>query len=130
MASPKSGKFGDIKMSTGAQIAECLGWKASMKSNNPAFCTNVTPGWKRRVAGVADSEISFKMLDNPELYFTIGSAVSINLYTSAAFLWTQVPVLIDDYTLETDIDNGSPLSWDVKASGNGAPVPWPPATGK
>lgn len=130
MAAPKSGKFADIKISGGSQIAEALNWKASPKSNNSAFATNAAPGWKRRVAGVFDMEIPFDMLDNVELYFTIGGTFSCALYTSAAVLWTTAPLICDDYTLEADIDNGTPLKWSVKASANGAPSPWPPSTSK
>lgn len=130
MASPKSGKYGDIRLSTGTQLAEATNWKASIKSNNPAFATNVTPGWKKRVGGVKDGELSFDLLDNANAYFDVGDAISIALYTSTSVLWTTMPVLVDDYGLEVDIDNGAPLKWATKASSNGVPTPWPPNANK
>jgi hypothetical protein len=119
MASPVSGKTGTILIGA-TPISELRNWKATAKSNNAAFATNATPGFKRRVSGTKDIEVSFQMLDDPAGTIAEGDHVTLVLKKTSSITWKTVPVVIDSIDVNVDIDDGKEVSYDVKASGDGS----------
>jgi hypothetical protein len=57
--------------------------------------------------------------DNLENYFEVGDDVTLLLYVNAS-LWHIVPVTINTINVQTDVEEGTPIPYEVNFVGNGA----------
>ncbi|MHC4406550.1 MAG: hypothetical protein ACYTG0_43550 [Planctomycetota bacterium] len=113
-ASGISGKDGLVKAGAGGtQIAEITGWRFTKTSNNPAWASSDTGGYKTRVAGVKDGSgsIDFKYSTATAQHTLIaeGTLVTLELYRNAS-LYISVPAVIDSISDEVDINDGDTVS--------------------
>ena len=117
-----SGKNGKVMVGE-ATVADVTHWMLTTTSNNPAYASSATGGFKKRVAGVKDAAgtIAFKLDPAAPITddFDEGSAVTLLLYIDATNFYT-VPALIDSMRLEVDIDNGDIVGGVAQFSANGA----------
>jgi hypothetical protein len=112
-----SGKNGTVKWGGSAE-AHVTNWTLTTTSNNAAFASNDTSGWKTRVAGVRDSSGSFTMKDKPS--FEEGYSAELILYTDARIY--TVTVVIDSIGTACNMNDGTEVTWEVAFSGKGAVV--------
>lgn len=128
-----SGKGGYVKAGS-TQVAEVTKWNFKATSNNPAWASSDTAGYKTRVAGVKDGSGSLEMkVDRTSLFLatlTEGTLVTLHLYAEEHFdtatppvedskKW-DIPAIIDDYDINVDIDGGEAVSVTVAFSTVGA----------
>ena len=117
-----SGKDGKVRI--GAQdVAEITGWSLSTTSQNSAYASSSTGGYKRRVAGVKDATGNLRFKLDPAnpltTAFDEGDSVTLLLYIDAT-LFYSVPALIDSVRLEVDIDSGDVVGGTAEFSASGA----------
>lgn len=117
-----SGYQGTVKIGA-TDIAEIRGWKWNPKSHNPKYASNKTSGYKRTVAGVKEGSGSMSgAWDHVNDFFgviDVGTSATLLLYTNPTHSIT-VPSVIDDISVNVDVDNGEIVSWDANFSSNGA----------
>ena len=117
-----SGKDGHVKIGA-ADVAEITAWSLNTTSNNPAYASSSTGGYKRRVSGVKDAtgSIAFKLdpADPVTDDFDEGDHVTLLLYVDATRFYS-VPAVIDAINLEVDIDSGDIIGGRAEFSANGA----------
>lgn len=117
-----SGKDGTVKIGS-TDICEVRNWKFNPKSNNPKYASNKTSGYKRTVAGVKEATGSISgAWDNANDFLAVvdvGTDVTLKLYTNTTKFFS-VPAVIDDVSVNVDIDNGEIVGWDANFSSNGA----------
>lgn len=117
-----SGQFGDVKIGS-TQVAETCKWNFSPKSNNPAYASNKTGGYKARVAGIKDGSGSIDGKYDPAepimAVLDVGTEVTLKLYLTATVFYS-VPSIIDTLKINVDIDTGDIVSWTADFSTNGA----------
>ena len=117
-----SGKDGTVKIGS-TPVAEITAWSLSTTSNNPAYASSSTGGYKKRVAGVKDASgsIAFKLdpADPVTDDFDEGDHVTLLLHVDAARFYS-VPAVIDSIHLEVDIDSGDIIGGRAEFSSNGA----------
>jgi hypothetical protein len=118
-----SGKEGTIKCS-GNVISPVSNWRLSKSSNNPAFNTNVEGGVKTRIAGVKDSNGSFDFVldDGENVPFDEGDTATLELRVDGASGddYYEVPVIIDEVSVDVDINDGGQVVVPITFSGVGA----------
>jgi hypothetical protein len=117
-----SGKAGKVMIGV-AELAEITRWTLTTVSNNPAYASSGTAGYKRRVAGVKDASgmISFKLdpADAITADLNEGDSVTLLLYLDGSHFYS-VPALVDSLQLEVDIDSGDIVGGTAEFSANGA----------
>ena len=117
-----SGKSGDVKIGA-TSICEIRKWSFNPKSNNPAYASNKTSGYKRRVPGVKDGSGSLEGAWDPASpaisVIEVGTEVTLLLYITATQNYS-VPSVIDSFKLDVDVDEGEIVSWTADFSTNGA----------
>ncbi len=124
---PFSGKDGDVLVG-GAQVCELTSWSFNPTSNNPSWSSNKSGGFKKREAGVKDGSGSFEgKYDEDVSIFSLlreGSKVVLTLKLNASISFT-VNAIVDDLTVEVDLDDGEIVSFTVNFSIDGI---WTPPT--
>lgn len=118
-----SGKDGTIKIGT-TDVSEIRGWKFMPKSNNPQYASNNTAGYKRTVAGVKSATGSANgAYDTSATTFLavldVGTAATLKLYVDTTHYFTVASV-VDDASINVDVDNGEIVSWDLNFTANGS----------
>jgi hypothetical protein len=117
-----SGKNGKVMIGATA-LAEITDWTFQASSNNPAYASSSTGGFRKRVAGVKDGSgmIGFKLDPaNPITNnFDEGSSVTLLLYLDATRFYS-VPAVIDSIHLAVDISSGDVLGGVANFSADGA----------
>lgn len=117
-----SGKDGTVKIGS-TDVCEIRNWKFNPKSNNPKYASNKTSGYKRTVAGVKEATGSMSgAWDNANDFLAVvdvGTDVTLKLYTNTTKFFS-VPAVIDDVSVNVDVDNGEIVGWDANFSSNGA----------
>lgn len=117
-----SGKDGTVKIGS-TDVAEIRNWKFNPKSNNPKYASNKTSGYKRTVAGVKEGSGSMSGAWDHAIDFLavvdVGTSADLKLYTDTTHFFL-VPSVIDDCSINVDVDNGEIVSWDSNFSTNGA----------
>lgn len=117
-----SGKDGKIEIDS-TQLADITSWTLNTTSNNAAYASSSTSGYKKRVPGVKDGsgsvqgklDISDPITDD----FEEGSAVTLKLYIDATRFYS-VPAVIDSLAIDVDIDNGDVVPFTANYSTDGA----------
>ena len=122
-----SGQDGDVVIA-GQALYEVEKWSISFKSANQAYASNVTAGYKKRVAGVKDCSGAVTGAWDPgnPAYGTggvagcvhEGSTPQIYLYIDASQYY-NVPGIVDTFKMDVDLDNGNIVAWTFDFSGNG-----------
>lgn len=121
-----SGKGGDCTYGTtpGTQVSELTKWTFNPKTNCPAWASNKSGGFKKRVAGIRDASGSLEGKWDPTNPITSGlqdgAMVTLNLITMAGSQFT-VPAIIEGLKVDVDIDSGQPVAWSADFSITG---PW------
>lgn len=122
MSAGFSGKNGTVLIGA-TPVSEIRSWKFNPKSNNPRYASNKTSGYKATVAGVKEGSGSMSgAWDHTNDFITVtdvGISVTLLLYSDASHFYS-VPSVIDDYSIDVDVDNGEIVSWDSNFSTNGA----------
>ncbi|MCE9604568.1 MAG: hypothetical protein K8U03_06640 [Planctomycetia bacterium] len=117
-----SGKDGKVMIGV-ATIADVTKWTLRTTSNNVAYASSSTAGFRRRVAGVKDGSgtIAFKLdVDDPITNrLNEGQAVTLLLYLDDVRHYS-VPAVIDALQWEVDIDRGDILGGIAEFSIDGA----------
>ncbi|MHB1033232.1 MAG: hypothetical protein ACYC35_23905 [Pirellulales bacterium] len=115
-----SGKDG--KVTSGASdVADITRWTFTKKSNNPAYASSSTAGFKKRLGGIREGSgsIEGKFQNNAAPALAEGDAVTLKLYLDATHFYT-VPAVIDAVSVEVDINAGQIVGWSAEFSTNGA----------
>lgn len=117
-----SGKNGKVDIGA-TSLAEITSWTFNPTSNNAAWGSSDSAGYKKRVAGTKDGSgsVEGKLDTADEVYDTldVGDSVTLKLYINAT-LFYSVPSLIDSFSIEIDIDDGDVVGWSADFSTNGA----------
>jgi len=104
----------------GVALAEVKDIKVSLKANNPSFDTNTVPGWKRRVFGVRDAEVTFEMLSDPEAAgMGVGATYNLVILADGTTTYHTMPVMTDSIDVAISMDSGDPVAFTLKCSQNG-----------
>ena len=120
-----SGKDGYATFS-GTSISDVTSWSLSLESNNPAYATKETLGYKKRVAGVKDATASIEGVsgDKPPMPGTLGTCV---LYLDATQTYT-FDAVVESATTEANIEDGEIVKWTIEmaiqGTTAGAPTEW------
>lgn len=108
---------------TPTEVAELTKWSFNPKSNNPAWASNRTGGFKRRRSGIRDGSGSMEGKWDPADpitdYLEDGSEIQLNLVTAGTQQFV-VPAIIDGIKLDVDLDSGEIIGWSADWSLNGA----------
>lgn len=117
-----SGKNGTV--STGSAVTDVLNWRLNRSSNNSAFATSNTAGYKNRVAGTADwsGSISVVRNTNAVIQFVVGSTYNLVLTEDGTKNWNGA-MIVDSLEEMVNIDTGDYIGVTVNFSGNGALTP-------
>ena len=119
---PKSGVGGDVQIAA-SSVAEIKSWQFNRTSNNPSWASNVSAGYKKRVAGVKDGSLTFEFVydfnDKIELTLKEGDEVTVVLFSDATHSYSA-PCIVDSLELNVDINDGEPVGGTITASTNGA----------
>ena len=115
-----SGKDGTVSFG-GSAVADCTSWSITTTSNNPAYGSCDTGGWKKRVAGIKDSSGTFTAKYNGAIAMAAGDTGS-GVFTVDGTATYTVPIIIDQVQLEVDMDDGDVVGYSVDWSGDGAVV--------
>jgi hypothetical protein len=117
-----SGKDGKLKLGA-TTIADVTSWILETRSQNHAYASSSTSGYRRRVAGVRDGggRIDFKLdfADPITDDFDVGSQVTLLLHLDATRFYS-VPAVIDVLRFEVDVDTGDVIGGRAEFSTNGA----------
>lgn len=117
----ESGKLGKVLIGA-SPIAEVTGWSFKPSSNNSAWGSSDSNGFKKRVAGVKDGSGSIEgKYDVGSPFFgslDVGSNVTLLLYVNGTDFYT-VPSIIDSYDLTVDINDGEVTGFSADFSTNG-----------
>ena len=117
-----SGKNGKVMVGAAA-LADITQWTFNTTSNNAAYASSSTGGYKKRVAGVKDGSgnAAFKLDPADPITDAIneGDAVTLLLHLDATNFYS-VPAVIDAVRLEVDIDTGDVVGGVAEFSANGA----------
>ncbi len=116
-----SGKNGYAKIGA-TNIAEVTGWSFKPSSNNSAWGSSDSSGYKKRVAGTKDGSGSIEGKYDPSTSFIgvidVGTEVTLLLYINATKYYS-VPSIIDSYDLSVDINDGEVVGFSADFSTNG-----------
>ena len=116
-----SGKNGKAMVGSDL-VAHLTKWSFNPTSNNHAFASSETAGYKSRVPGVFDAsgsiEGKFKVDDAVYDLFNPGDAVNLALWINST-LYYYVPAVIDSFSLEVDVDEGTVIGWSAEFSLDG-----------
>lgn len=110
-----SGKDGTV--SFGSSVTDATGWSLSLTSNNPAYGSSDTSGYKKRVAGVKDWSGSYSGKLNGTTVPTLGASVTVSFSTDGTTAWSGTAVC-DAVNIEVDMDDGDVVGYSVDFSGN------------
>jgi hypothetical protein len=117
-----SGKGGKAQIGS-TDISEITKWSFNPTSNNSAWASSDTSGYKKRVAGVKDGSGSIEGVfdEEDEIYLTFepGDSITLKLYIDASKYYS-VPSLIDSFSIEVDLNDGEVVGWSADFSINGA----------
>jgi len=113
-----SGKDGTVSIDTVA-VLDATGWQTTYSSNNPAYGSTDTAGWKNRVAGVKDSNGNYEAKYNGAIATTAGQETDGDFTLDGAATY-DIPSIIDQISLEVDMDDGDVVGYTNDFSGNGA----------
>lgn len=108
-----SGKDGSVN-----SFADITGWTLNVTSNNSAYASSSTGGWKKRVPGVKDWSGSFSGKYNGSVPVSEGEEVTLTLGVDATDSYSGDAV-IDQVNLQVDIDNGEVVGFTASFSGAG-----------
>lgn len=122
-----SGKRGSVKNSTtGAHLAEVLGWDFDPKTAVPKWASNTTSGVKTGVAGVGDSsgKIEVKMDGTIPVNFRPGNQVILELHAdNSGNNYIKVTAIMENVPISSKIDpDGEPVSITYNFQGITNPV--------
>lgn len=108
-----SGK--DATTSAGSHVTS---WSASVTSNNSAWASSETNGFKDRVAGVKEATCSIEGKFDASASFVPGTEYSLTLTASTGSIAGNF--LCDSYSVEVDINDGEVVGYSAEFSSNGA----------
>ena len=111
----KSGKDGTATWAS-AEVASLAQWTLVDLSENKDYHTNDSGAARKRVAGIKDSNGSFRVLDQPD-GVTTGQSAELVMYDNEDI--ATVTVIIDSITPTNDVNTGDIVGYDVVWSGNG-----------
>lgn len=120
-----SGKDGNVKIGGfgGTDVADITNWKWDRTSNNPAYASSDSGGFKKRVKGVTDNSGTFECVaqdsSDGTLPLVVGASLELLLETGSGNQAYEVPAVVDKVSLEVDPDDGSLVKYTVDFSGNG-----------
>jgi hypothetical protein len=117
-----SGRNGDVLIGS-TSVAEIMKWNFNPKSNNPAYASNKTGGYKQRVPGIKDGSgsLDFKLDPVNTIWATmdVGQEMTLNLLIVGTQKYV-VPSIVDDLKLSVEIDTGEVVGGTIGFSTNGA----------
>jgi len=107
-------------------IPEVRSWTFTESQESKEFSSSSTACTKKRLPSVSDSSGSFELYIDPDIPFediiAVGDEPTLKLFEDLTDFWT-IPVIIDEITVNTPIEDGDPVNATVTWSGNGAVVP-------
>ena len=127
-----SGKGGYVEAGA-ARVAEVTKWSFKATSNNPAWASSDSDGYKKRVGGVKDGSGSIEAkVDRSSLFLAdldVGTELTLHLFPETHFnnatppvedsIQWEVPAIVDSYDVNVDIDGGEAVSVTIEFSTNG-----------
>ena len=109
-----SGKDGSV-----GSYAEITSWSLNITSNNSAYASSDTAGYKKRVAGTKDVTGSMEGKWNGSMQVTPGDAITglaLNLDATQSY---TLDAVVDSFSLEVDVDDGEVIGWSADFSVKG-----------
>lgn len=102
------------------EIPDVLKWSLNPKGEIHAYGSSSTAGWKKRMAGTKDlsGSIDTKVQDTGTLPCKPGDTATLQLEAESGVSFSG-PAMIDDISMETDIDTGAPVGLTINFSANG-----------
>lgn len=117
-----SGIGGDLLIA-GTQIHEVKKWSFKPKIDTKDYASNITAGYKKRVLAVKDASGTIDGVWDPwdpiTTQMDVGSLVTLHLQLMTG-QFISAPSIIDDLSIEVDIETGAVESWTASFSANGA----------
>jgi|TARA_R110000824_G_scaffold120382_5_gene275661 hypothetical protein len=110
-----SGKNGTVNFG-GAQ-SDATGWSLALTSNNPAYGSSDTSGYKKRVGGIKDWSGSYSAKLDGTSVPVAGASVAVSFSTDGTNTWSGTAVC-DSVNIEVDMDDGDVVGYSVDFSGN------------
>ena len=118
----KSGTLGSVQVD-GSTILDVTKWSINKTCNITPFASNSSGGAKKRVAGSKDITGSCEGKYDPTMpiedHLGEGDSVTITLVRDTGDTIGGAAV-VDELTLDCDMDSGDPQSWTVSFGANGA----------
>jgi len=99
-------------------VTQITSWSFNPTSNNSAWGSSSTNGYKDRVVGVKDGSGSIEGKWDGTAPYTVGAEVSLSLVANTGSF--TVPAVIDSFSVEVDVDDGEVVGWSAEFSINGA----------
>jgi hypothetical protein len=116
-----SGIDGDVVLNS-VPVHEIKKWSFKPKTDNKDYASNYTFGFKKRVSSVADATGSFDFVWDPfnplTDFLDVGDEATLDLFVTTGQFYV-VPVIIDDYSLDVDIETGAVVGGTMSWSLNG-----------
>lgn len=112
--SVKSGKDGTVTWA-GTEVSSLSQWRFTELSDNPDYHTNESGDARQRVAGIKDSNGTFRAEDRPSTV-SVGQTAELVMYDNEDI--ATVTVIIDSIDVATDINTGATVGYDVTWSGH------------
>lgn len=123
-----SGRKGSVQ-ANGVAVAEVINWSFNPTSNNPAWASSSSPGYKQRKPGVKDGSgsVTVKFDDSSgagvQDFLQYGAAedevaLTLKLYLNDTQFFS-IPAVIDGISYEVDINDGEVVEASFDFSING-----------
>lgn len=113
-----SGKDGTVTFNS-VQVLQVTGFTLNHTSNNSAWASSNTAGYKNRVAGTKDWNGSFQAKYDASIVPTVGQSANMALLLGSGETASGTAI-IDSVNVVVDIDNGEAVGYTMNFSGNGA----------
>lgn len=120
MGAAESAKNATLKVSS-ADVYEItkINWKKSAVVTR--YGSNNSGGFKKAVAGQKSGDLTVEGKFDTTLVSPIieGTSVTVDNYFDGTHFWI-IPCVVQDFEIEEDIDDGSPISFKATLFNNGA----------
>lgn len=113
-----SGKGGSATFNS-SQILQVTRWTLTHRSNNSAWASSSTSGYRNRVAGVKDWQGTIHAKYDASIVPEVGEIATLSLALDGSDS-ASGQAIIDEIELEVDIDTGQVVGYVLAYSGAGA----------
>lgn len=111
-------------VSNGSAVGQVKTWSVTHSSNNSAWGSSSTSGYKNRVTGTKDwsGTVTVARDTAAAIAFVVGNTYSMTLSENGSTSYTG-NAIVDSIAETVDVDNGTQVDVVISFSGNGALTP-------